>query len=149
VRKGIVEALQTGVLAGYQVIDLKATLVDGSYHAVDSSEMAFKAAGSIAIKQALRKSGSVLLEPIMDMEVITPGDFLGDVLGDLNGRRAQIKNIEGQESVQSVSAWVPLSELFGYANDLRSLTQGRASFTMEFKEYKAVPSLVAEKAVRV
>ncbi len=149
VRKGIEEALQTGVLAGYPVIDLKAALVDGSYHAVDSSEMAFKAAGSIAFKQALRKSGSVLLEPIMDMEVITPGDFLGDVLGDLNGRRAQIRNIEGQESIQSVRASVPLSELFGYANDLRSLTQGRASFTMEFKEYKAAPSMVAEKAVGV
>ncbi len=146
VHKGILEALHVGAVAGYPVIDLKVALVDGSFHQVDSSEMAFKAAGSIGFKEAIRRAGPILLEPIMDLEVITPGDFLGDVLGDLNSRRAQIKHIEGQGSTQMIRAVVPLAELFGYANDLRSLTQGRASFTMEFEEYKEAPAYIAEKA---
>ena len=149
VAKGVKEAVETGVIAGYMVIDLKVTLVDGSYHPVDSSEIAFKAAASIALKQGLRKGNSVLLEPLMEVEVVTPGEFLGDVLGDLSARRAQIKNIEGQGSIQAVKALVPLAEVFGYATTLRSLTQGRANFTMEFKEYKEVPSSVAAKAAVV
>ncbi len=149
VRKGVQEAKETGVLAGYPVVDLKVALVDGNYHPVDSSEIAFKAAGSIGLKEGLRRARPILLEPIMELEVVTPGEFLGDVLGDLNGRRAQIRNIEGQGGVQVVRASVPLAEVFGYASILRSLTQGRASFTMEFDEYKEVPSSVTAEAVRV
>ena len=149
VQRGIEEALQTGILGGYKVIDLKVSVVDGTYHQVDSSEMAFKAAGSIAVKEALRKGGSVLLEPIMDLEVVTPGDYLGDVLGNLNSKRAQIRHIEGEGAIQSVRALAPLAEIFGYANDLRSLTQGRANFTMEFKEYTQAPKSVTAQAVGV
>ena len=149
VRKGVEETIQTGVIGGYPVVDLKASVVDGSYHPVDSSEMAFKAAGALAAREALRRSDPVLLEPIMDMEVIAPGDFLGDVLGDLNSRHAQIRHIEGEGSLQTVRALVPLAQLFGYANELRSLTQGRANFTMEFREYKETPASVASKAVGV
>ncbi len=149
VQRGIEEALETGILGGYKVIDVKVTVVDGTYHQVDSSEMAFKAAGSIAVKEALRKGASVLLEPIMDLEVVTPGDFLGDVLGNLNSKRAQIRHIEGEGSTQSVRAWAPLAEIFGYANNLRSLTQGRANFTMEFKEYTEAPKSVTAQAVGV
>ncbi|CAI8054668.1 Elongation factor G [Geodia barretti] len=125
VEKGVKEALETGVLAGYPVIDVKATLVDGSFHPVDSSEIAFKMAGSIATKEGVKRAKPVILEPILDVEVVTPGDFLGEVLGDLGGRRARIRSIEGQGSVQAVRALVPLAETFGYTTDLRSITQGR------------------------
>ena len=139
VEAGVKEALGNGPLAGYQVIDLKVALVDGSYHEVDSSELAFKTAGSIALREGVRKAGPILLEPIMEAEVITPGEFLGDVLGGLSSLRAQIKNIEGQGDIQMVRALIPLAETFGYTTALRSLTQGRATHTLEFKYYEPVP----------
>jgi elongation factor G len=148
VQKGVQEALETGILAGYPVIDMKVSLVDGRHHPVDSSELAFKMAGSIGVKEGVRRAHPVLLEPVMEVEVVTPGDFLGEVLGDLGGRRARIRNIEGQESVQTVRAFVPLAETFGYATALRSLTQGRASHSMEFHHYDEVPQGVAQELVR-
>ena len=149
VEKGVKEALETGVLAGYPVIDVKATLVDGSFHPVDSSEIAFKMAGSIATKEGVKRAKPVLLEPILDVEVVTPGDFLGEVLGDLGGRRARIRSIEGQGAVQAVRALVPLAETFGYTTDLRSITQGRASQSMEFSHYEEVPQGVARELAKV
>ena len=149
VRAGVQEALETGIMAGYPVIDLKVSLVDGRYHPVDSSEMAFKIAGSMGVKEGVRRAHPVLLEPIMEVEVITPGEFLGEVLGDLGGRRAQIRTIEGQEDVQIVRAYVPLAEAFGYTTDLRSLTQGRASQSLEFHHYEEVPQGVARELVKV
>lgn len=145
VEAGVREGLQNGVLAGYPVVDVSVALVDGSFHAVDSSEMAFKAAGSIALKEGLRRGGAVLLEPVMALEVVTPGEFLGEVLGDLNGKRCQITNMEGQSDTQTLSGLVPLSELFGYATALRSLTQGRANFSMEFKGYQEAPAAVTQQ----
>jgi elongation factor G len=136
---GIREAANTGQLAGYPVVDLKATIVDGSYHEVDSSEMAFKIAGSMALKAALGKAGAEILEPIMQVEVTTPEDFLGDVMGDLSSRRAHIEGMEIRGNAQVVKAKVPLAEMFGYATDLRSATQGRATYTMEFSHYAPVP----------
>jgi len=149
VEKGVMEALETGVLAGYPVIDVKVSLVDGRHHPVDSSEMAFKMAGSIGVKEGVRKAKAVLLEPIMEVEVVTPGEFLGEVLGDLGGRRARIRNIEGQETVQTVRAFVPLAETFGYITALRSITQGRASQSMEFHHYEEVPQGVAQELVEI
>jgi elongation factor G len=149
VEKGVKEALETGVMAGYPVIDVRVSLVDGSYHPVDSSEMAFKIAGSMGVKEGVRKANAVLLEPIMEVEVVTPGEFLGEVLGDLGGRRSRIRNIEGQESLQTVRAYVPLAETFGYITTLRSITQGRASQSMEFHHYEEVPKSVAQELVRV
>lgn len=142
---GIKEALGTGVLAGYPVVDVGVELVDGSYHDVDSSEMAFKVAGSMAIKEALSKAGPVLLEPVMDVEVVTPEDFMGDVMGDLNGRRGQVHGMEPRGNAQVIRASVPLAEMFGYATDLRSRTQGRASYTMQFKAYEPVPKSISEE----
>ena len=139
VKAGVIEGLENGMVAGYPVIDVKVTLTDGSYHAVDSSELAFKAAGNIATKAALSKAGSVLLEPMMELEVITPGDHLGDVLGDLGSRRAQIKNIEGDGDLQTIGCLIPLEATFGYTTTLRSMTQGRATHTLEFKLYEKVP----------
>ncbi len=139
---GIREATDTGALAGYPVVDLKVTLVDGSYHEVDSSEMAFKIAGSMALKNALSKAGSQILEPMMKVEVTTPDEFTGDVIGDLSGRRAHIEGMEMRGNTQIVRAKVPLSEMFGYATDLRSATQGRATYAMEFSHYEPVPSNV-------
>jgi elongation factor G len=136
VEKGINDALASGPLAGYPVVDLKAALVDGSYHDVDSSEMAFRIAGSMGVKAAMAKARPILLEPIMRLEIITPGEFLGEVLGDLGRRRASIKNIEGQKDIQVVRARLPLGESFGYAGSLRSLTQGRANYSMEFDSYE-------------
>jgi elongation factor G len=147
VDKGIQESLGSGVLAGFPVVDIKVELVDGSYHEVDSSEMAFKIAGSMAIKEALRKSSAVLLEPMMAVEVNTPEDFMGDVIGDLNRRRGHIDSMEPRGNAQVVRAKVPLSEMFGYATDLRSKTQGRAAYTMQFKAYEQVPKSVAEEIV--
>lgn len=139
VEQGVKQAAENGSIAGYRVVDLKVTLVDGSYHPVDSSELAFRAAGSLAFREAFRKGQPVLLEPIMEMEVVTPAEFLGSVLGDLNSRRAQIQTIEGGDDIQQVRVLVPLSESFGYATGLRSMTQGRATHTMEFKYYEPVP----------
>ena len=139
VKQGVEEALGVGPVAGYQVVDVKASLVDGSYHEVDSSEVAFKVAGSMAIKSALRRARPILLEPIMWVEIVTPGEFLGEVLGDMGRRRANIRSIEGRGDIQVVRAMTPLGESFGYAGALRSLTQGRASFSMEFAQYEKVP----------
>jgi len=145
VDKGIQEALDSGILAGFPTVDIGVELIDGTYHDVDSSEMAFKIAGSMAIKEALRKSSPKLLEPMMAVEVVTPEDYMGDVMGDLSGRRGQIEGMEPRGTAQVVRAKVPLSEMFGYSTDLRSKTQGRAVYTMVFKAYEQVPKSVAEE----
>ena len=145
--QGMKEACESGILAGYPVIDLKATLVDGSYHDVDSSEMAFKIAGSMAIKEAVMKASPVLLEPMMKVEVEVPEDFLGDVMGDLNSRRGQIEGMGSDDGIAKVTAKVPLAEMFGYATDIRSKTQGRGIFSMEFSHYDEVPRNVAEAII--
>ena len=147
VQQGIRESMDNGPLAGYPLIDLKATLYDGSYHDVDSSEMAFKVAGSLAFREASKKAGPVILEPVMNVEVVTPKDYLGDVMGDLNSRRAQIAGISPRPDAQVVTADVPLSEMFGYATALRSMTQGRAIYTMEFKQYQQAPKSVQDQIV--
>jgi elongation factor G len=148
IRKGAEEALQTGVIAGYPVMDVKVILIDGSYHPVDSSEMAFRIAASMGIKEGLRRAGSVLLEPVMELQVITPGDYLGDVLGDLNARRGRIKAMEGQGDTQVVEADVPLVEMFGYATELRSRSQGRATYSMEFGRYEEAPDSTVQAVAR-
>ena len=145
VRAGVQEALDSGAIAGYPVVDIKVSLVDGSYHPVDSSEIAFKIAGSMAVKEGLRKAKPVLMEPYIQTEVVTPGEFLGEVLGDLSGKRARVQNIEGVGDVQTIRALVPLAEMFGYATSVRSLTQGRASHSMEFHHYEEVPDSVAQQ----
>jgi elongation factor G len=145
VENGVREALDSGVMAGYPVIDVRATLYDGSYHEVDSSEMAFKIAGSMAFKEAARKAGPVILEPVMRVEVTTPDSFLGDVIGDLNSRRGHLENTEPRGNVHVVRAFVPLAEMFGYATTLRSMTQGRASYAMEPSHYERVPTNIAEE----
>lgn len=145
--QGMKEACESGILAGYPVIDLKATLIDGSFHEVDSSEMAFKIAGSMAIKEAVTKASPVLLEPTMKVEVEVPEDFLGDVMGDLNSRRGQIEGMGSEDGISKVSAKVPLAEMFGYATDIRSKTQGRGIFSMEFSHYDEVPRNVAEAII--
>lgn len=147
VEKGIKEAMDTGVLAGYPVVDVKVTLYDGSYHEVDSSEMAFKIAGSMAFKEAVKKAKPVILEPIMNVEVVTPEDYMGDVMGDLNSRRGKIQSMEKRGNAQVIRAEVPLSEMFGYATDLRSKTQGRATYTMQFDHYEDVPKSIAEAII--
>jgi elongation factor G len=143
VEKGIKEAMAKGVIAGYPVVDLKATLFDGSYHEVDSSEIAFQIAGSMALQDGVKKAKPILLEPIMRFEVYVPEDFMGDVTGDINSKRGQIDKIEDKNKVKIISAKVPLASMFGYATSLRSLTQGRASFTMEFSHYEEVPGNIA------
>ena len=148
VQKGIGEALTTGVVAGYPVLDVKVALVDGSYHPVDSSEMAFGIAGSMGIKDALRKADPVLLEPIMKVDVVMPEEYLGDVMGDLSSRRGHILGMEGRGNSQVVKANVPLSEMFGYATELRSMTSGRASYSMEFDKYAEIPANIAEAVGR-
>ena len=145
--KGIQDALQSGVVAGYPVVDIKVTLVDGSYHEVDSSEAAFKVAGSMAIKEALRRSNPILLEPVEDVEVETPEEYMGDVMGNLSSRRGSIQSMGERGNVKLIKAKVPLSEMFGYATDLRSFTQGRASYTMQFASYEPVPKNVAEEII--
>jgi len=144
---GMKEALEGGILAGYPMSDLKVTLYDGSYHEVDSSEMAFKIAGSLAIKEAARKAKPVLLEPIMSVEVVVPEQYMGDVIGDLNSRRGRIEGMQLRGTTQIIKAMVPLSEMFGYATELRSRTQGRGSFTMHFGRYEEVPAGLAEEIV--
>jgi elongation factor G len=147
VEQGIREATQSGVLAGYPVVDVKVRLFDGSYHEVDSSEMAFKIAGSIAFKEAVKKATPVLLEPIMEVEVETPEDYVGDVIGDLNSRRGKIMGMENKGVITVVKALVPLAEMFGYATTLRSLTQGRGTFIMKFSHYDEVPQSIAEQII--
>jgi elongation factor G len=148
VDKGVKEALEGGVIAGYPVVDVKVTIFDGSYHDVDSNEMAFKIAGSMAFKDGVRKAKPVLLEPIMKVEVVTPEDYSGDVIGDLNRRRGQIQGMEDSPSGKVVTAEVPLAEMFGYATSVRSMSQGRATFTMEFAKYLEVPNNVAEAVMK-
>ncbi len=147
VDEGIQEAMNAGVLAGYPVVDVKIELVEGSYHEVDSSERAFKIAGSIAFKEALKRSKPKLLEPIMAVEVVTPDDYLGDVMGNLNSRRGRVESLEPLGNSQTIKASVPLSEMFGYATDLRSMSQGRATFTMQFDRYEEVPQSIASEIV--
>jgi elongation factor G len=149
VEKGIREAADRGILAGYPVVDVRARLYDGSYHEVDSSEMAFKIAGSMAFKEAAKKAKPVLLEPIMSVEVVTPEEYMGDVIGDLNSRRGRVLNIERRGNVQVIKAQAPLAEMFGYATDLRSKTQGRATYTMQFSHYDEVPKGVSEGIIAV
>ena len=147
VDEGIQEAMSTGVLAGYPVVDIKVALIDGSYHEVDSSDMAFKIAGSLAFKAAAQKARPVLLEPMMAVEVVTPAEYMGDVMGDLNSRRGHIDGMEPRGNTQVITATVPLSTMFGYATDVRSATQGRATYTMQFKHYAEVPAQIASEIV--
>ncbi|MEF2742226.1 MAG: elongation factor G, partial [Agathobaculum butyriciproducens] len=147
VNQGIQGAMQSGILAGYPVVDVKVTLYDGSYHEVDSSEMAFKIAGSMAFKEAMKKADPVLMEPIMQVDVMVPEEYMGDVIGDLNSRRGQIQGMEPRGGVQAISAGVPLSEMFGYATALRSRTQGRGQYTMQPSHYTEVPKSIQEKII--
>jgi elongation factor G len=147
IEQGMKEACESGIIAGYPMIDLKATLLDGSFHDVDSSEMAFKIAGSIAIRDAVDQAAPVVLEPIMQVEVEVPEDFLGEIMGDLNARRGNIQGMDSEEGIAKVSATVPLAEMFGYATDIRSKTQGRGIFSMEFSNYDEVPRHVAEAII--
>ncbi len=148
VDKGIKEAMETGVLAGFPIVDVKVTAFDGSYHDVDSSEMAFKIAGSIGFKEGFMKAKPVLLEPIMKVEVVTPEDYYGDIIGDLNRRRGQILGMDESPSGKVIAAEVPLAEMFGYATSVRSMSQGRATFTMEFAKYVEVPKNVADAVMK-
>lgn len=147
VEKGIVEALDSGVMAGYPMVDVRAAVYDGSYHDVDSSEMAFKIAASICFKEACRKASPVLLEPIMAVEVVTPEDYMGDVMGDLNSRRGRIEGMSDQAAAKVIKAMVPLAQMFGYATDLRSATQGRAAYSMQFDHYEEVPKNIAQEII--
>ena len=148
VDQGVQEAMASGVLAGYPLVDLRVTLADGSYHEVDSSEMAFKIAGSMALKEAVAKAKPVLLEPVMEVEVVTPEDFMGDVIGDVNSRRGRIEKLDNRGTSRIIRAFVPLAEMFGYATDLRSRTQGRATYTMQFHSYQEVPGALGEQIVK-
>jgi elongation factor G len=147
VQQGIREALENGVLAGYPIIDIKATAVDGSYHEVDSSEIAFKMAGSLAVREGVKEADPILLEPIMKLEVATPKEFLGDIMGDLNARRARVEAIELRAWTHIVRCYVPLAGIFGYATDLRSISQGRATHSMEFYRYQEVPRDMAREII--
>ena len=145
--EGIQEAMGAGILAGYPVVDVKIELIDGSYHDVDSSERAFKIAGSMAFKEAMKRAKPKLLEPVMAVEVVTPEEYLGDVMGNLSSRRGRVEHLEPIGGSQSVKASVPLGEMFGYATDLRSMSQGRATFTMQFDRYDEVPQSIASEIV--
>jgi elongation factor G len=147
VEQGIKEALDNGVLAGYPIIDLKVELIDGSYHDVDSSEMAFKIAGSMALKDGVRKAKPVLLEPVMDVEVVTPPDYMGDIIGDLSARRGKVGGMTDRGQARVIGASVPLGEMFGYSTTLRSMSQGRAVYTMQFSHYDEVPQNKAEEII--
>ena len=147
VDNGIQGAMKSGVLAGYPVVDVKVTLWDGSYHEVDSSEMAFSIAGSMAFKDAMRKADPIITEPIMKVAVIVPDEYLGDVIGDLNARRGQIQGMEAMAGTQRVNAFVPLAQMFGYATDLRSKTQGRGQYVMEPSHYEPVPKNIADQII--
>ena len=145
--QGIQEAAKSGIVGGYEVLDFKVTLVDGSYHEVDSSEMAFKIAGSMAFKDGMQKASPVLLEPIMKVQIIVPDDYLGDVIGNVNSRRGRIEGTELRKGATAINSMIPLSEMFGYATDLRSRTQGRGNYSMEFDHYEQVPNSIAEKVI--
>jgi elongation factor G len=147
INDGISEARMNGVVAGYEMVDFRVTLVDGSFHEVDSSEMAFKIAGSMAFKEAAKNAQPVLLEPMMKVQVEVPEEYLGDVMGDINRRRGQLRDMELKNGQQTINAVVPLAEMFGYATDLRSLTQGRGIFIMELSHYDEVPKFIADKIV--
>jgi len=147
IKQGIIEAMEAGVFAGYPVVDVRVTVFDGSYHEVDSSELAFKIAASIAFKEGAKKAGGVLLEPVMEVEVVTPEDFMGDVIGDLNARRGMIKAVTTRVGARAISARVPLAEMFGYATDLRSRSQGRATYTMQFGLYQEIPYNLTEEVL--
>jgi elongation factor G len=147
VEKGVIEAMERGILAGYPMVDVRAVLLDGSYHEVDSTELAFRIAGSIGFKEAAKKGSPVLLEPVMSMQIIVPEEFVGKVVGDINGRRGRIIKVESRPGSHLVMAEVPLAETFGYATDLRSSTQGRATFTLQFAHYDRVPSSLAERII--
>jgi elongation factor G len=148
VDKGIQEQIQSGILAGYPVVDIKVTVFDGSYHDVDSSEMAFKIAGSMGFREGARKASPALLEPIMKVEVVTPEDYMGDVVGDINRRRGIIHGMDDTPSGKVVRCEVPLSEMFGYATDLRSATQGRATYSMQFEKYQEAPANIADAIIK-
>ncbi len=149
VRKGIEESMEAGVLAGYPMVDVKAALVDGSYHEVDSSELAFKIAGSMALREGAQKARPVLLEPVMKVEAVVPEEYVGDVVGDFSGRRGDIGSMDARNgAITAITANVPLSEMFGYATDIRSMTSGRGTFTMEFLSYAPVPQSVAERILK-
>jgi len=145
VDQGIREASKSGILGGYEVLDFQATLVDGSHHEVDSSEMAFKIAGSLAFKEGMQKGAPVLLEPVMKCEIVIPEEYLGDVMGNLTARRGRIEGMEARSGAQVITSMVPLSEMFGYATELRSITQGRGVFTMQFSHYEEAPKSVRER----
>ena len=149
VDQGIRGAMMSGVLAGFPVVDVKVTLFDGSFHEVDSSDMAFKIAGSMAFKEAMKNADPVLMEPIMKVDITVPDQYMGDVIGDINSRRGQINGMESRSGAQQISSFVPLSEMFGYATDLRSCTQGRGVYSMEPSHYVQVPKNVAEKLISV
>ena len=147
VEKGIIEAMENGIMAGYPVVDVKVELIDGQFHEVDSSEMAFKIAGSMAFKEAAAKAGPKLLEPIMDVEVVVPEEYMGDVIGDLSSRRGRIGGMFQRSDARVVAASVPLSEMFGYSTRLRSITQGRAVYSMQFSRYDEMPQAMAEQII--
>jgi elongation factor G len=147
VEKGIEDAMDNGPRAGYPMVDVRVTLVDGKYHDTDSSEIAFRVAGSLALKEAARRAKPILLEPVFKVEVVTPEEFMGDVIGDLNRRRGHVAGMEQRGNAQAITAYVPLAEMFGYATDVRSTTQGRATYTMQFERYEEVPTNIAEKVV--
>lgn len=143
--QGVQEAMKSGVIAGYPVVDVRVSVVDGSYHEVDSSEMAFKIAGSMGFKEAMRKAGPILMEPVMKVDVVVPDEYLGDVMGDLSSRRGQILGSEVRSNARSIHAYVPLSEMFGYATVLRSRTQGRGTFVMQTDHFEPVPKSKMEE----
>jgi elongation factor G len=147
IEKGVKEAMEMGVLAGFPVTDVRATLVDGSFHEIDSSSIAYKIAGSLAFKDAASRAEPVLLEPIMNLEVISPDEYLGDIVGDINARRGKIEEMEMRGSSRVIKAFVPLEEMFGYATTLRTLTQGRGVFTMEFLQYSPAPEVIKEEII--
>ena len=146
--KGIQEAMKNGVLAGFPVVDIKVRAIDGSYHDVDSNEMAFKVAGSMAFKEAFKKANPALLEPIMKVEVVTPEDYMGDVMGDLSRRRGILQGSDETPSGKVINAMLPLGEMFGYATAMRSMSQGRATFTMEFDHYAEAPNNIADQIIK-
>lgn len=147
VEKGMREALASGILAGYPLVDIKARLIDGSSHNVDSNEMAFRIAGSMAIQEAAKRAGIKILEPVMELEVVTPEDYMGDVIGDLSARRGKVESMEARGPARVITALVPLAEMFGYATDLRSRSQGRANYSMQFHSYQEVPAATALEIV--
>lgn len=147
IKKGIQEAMTNGVIAGYPLVDMRVAVYDGSYHEVDSSEVAFKIAAQRAMKEGVPRGGGVILEPIMKTEMVTPEQFMGEVIGDLNSRRAQIQETRTRGQMKVIDAFVPLAEMFGYTTILRSITEGRASFTMEFDHYQEVPRNIQEKII--